>query len=109
MNQQHPFDKLTEAQSDERNAREHAEELVARVRSVAERLVNWKQVGFLGTDSKGTIRVPNLEVKIRFDEMPSMENIDDAIQSWVLCRNKADSVKSQLTHDQLQTLRQSLD
>lgn len=109
MAEEHAFDRLTKAERSEREAREEADGLVARVKSIAGRLATWERVGFEGKLNDGLLKALPGSVVIRLDELPTLESIHAAIQKWRRADSEARSVLNSLTDDQLRTLGRSRD
>ncbi len=101
----HIFDQHEEAEKAEIAAKEKVEALVAVISSVADRLKHWTTVGFHGLSSTG---VPTMTLGadslIRFDELPSLHAIADAITDWRTRNSETASVVSRMTDSQRQKI-----
>lgn len=110
MAEEHPFDRYTNATTEEQRCRERVEELVASFQSIANRLRHWQELGFCGQLSDGGPVVDRgSRYVVGFTEQPSLEQIHFEICEWKKACTEIHRAKLAMTHKQRESFGLSLD
>lgn len=83
-----------------RETHQRVEDLIHRVVSVTERLIEWETLGFEGAISGQQSIASKSTRRVRLDEMPTLEEIYHAKQKWLDVISEAKGTLAAMSHDQ---------
>jgi len=101
MATEHIYDRYDRTSKAGEEAQKQADEIVSQFLHAANALRDWKNVGFSGKLPSGEF-VDTLDTTklIRFNEVPSIHAIFEAIQKWHKCHSEVQATVQLMTEDQ---------
>lgn len=94
------YARMEKAALEFREAEKAGDELVMRLLSFAELLSEWQAIGFEGCYAGEQISTPGATRKVRFGEMPTLEDFYRAKQRWLAARNEVRGTLMAMTAEQ---------
>ena len=108
MAEEHVFDRLTKAKTNEREAQQEVQTLVDAFEKASRMLQAWRVVRFRGRDEQGNSFGPlphdRTDLTIDIQSVPSMLAIRNAIVKWTDAAGRVTAIEGSLTEEQRQTL-----
>jgi hypothetical protein len=107
MNTEHIYDRYDRTTRAAQLAEKEADDIIAPFRRAAEMLKDWKNVGFAGTTSGGDfVDTLGASQLIRFEEVPAIRQIFEAVQKWQRCESERRAALQNMTAEQRQKVGQ---